>query len=286
MGENVVVNSNSIDKAYLDIYGADASILKSKKLFLFDMDGTIYEEERLFDGTLDLMKQIIESDGRYVFITNNSSKSVKDYIEKVSSMGIEVELDNFFTSAQATILYLKQNYPGQTVYCMGTKSLVNELSYSGINVVTEVCDQAGVILVGFDTELTSEKVRKTCEMLKKDLPYIATNPDYACPVSFGFIPDCGAICKMLSFPSGKEPLFIGKPAPTMVNFVVEKFGYKLEEAVVIGDRLYTDVATGLNAGVTAICVLTGEATIEEIENGNIKPTFTFESVKEIFECLR
>ncbi len=286
MRENVDVKANSINKAYLDVFGANASVLKRKKLFLFDMDGTIYEEERLFDGTLDLMKHIIESKGRYVFITNNSSKSVKDYIIKVRGMGIEVELDNFFTSAQATIVYLKQNYSGQSVYCMGTKSLVDELICSGIDVVTEVSDKAGVILVGFDTELTSEKIRKTCEMLKKDLPYLATNPDYACPVSFGFIPDCGAICNMLSFPSGKEPLFIGKPAPIMVNYVVDKFGYKLEEAVVIGDRLYTDVATGLNAGITAICVLTGEATIEEIENGDIKPTFTFESVKEIFECVK
>lgn len=272
-------------KNYTDYFGIDASELKNKRLFLFDMDGTIYEEDRLFDGTLELLNQIKSMNGHYVFITNNSSKSVQDYIEKVTKMGIDVEVDNFFTSTQATILYLKHNYPEKTVYCMGTRSFIRELEYNGINVVTDVSDEAGVIIIGFDTELTSEKIRRTCEMLQNDIPYIATNPDLACPVSFGFIPDCGAISGMIECATGKKPLFIGKPSQTMVEYVVTKFGYTIEETVVIGDRLYTDIATGLNAGTTTICVLTGEAIEEDIKNGNIKPTYTFESVKNIFEVI-
>lgn len=268
-----------------DIFGNDASELKNKKLYLFDMDGTIYKEETVFDGTVDLLRYIEEIGGRYVFITNNSSKSVVDYIEKVNRLGIKADIDNFFTSAQATILYLKKNYPGKKVYCQGTKSLVQELICSGITATEEIEDDVDIVLLGFDTELTSDKLRKTCELLQRDLPYVATNPDLRCPVNFGFIPDCGAICRVIEAATNKKPLYIGKPEPIMVDFVREKYGYSKEETVVIGDRLYTDIATGLNAEVTAICVLTGEATIEDIQNGEVKPSLIFDSVKDIFGVL-
>ena len=269
-----------------DVFLKDPSEIKNKKLFLFDMDGTIYEEENVFEGTLPLLEKIEQIGGRYVFITNNSSKSVVDYLEKVNQLGIKADINNFFTSAQATVLYLQNNYPGKKVYCQGTKSLVKELIESGINTTEEVEDDVDVVLVGFDTELTSAKLRKTCELLKKNVPFIATNPDLRCPVNFGFIPDCGSICGMITAATDKSPIYIGKPEPTMVEIVREKYGYSSDETVVIGDRLYTDIATGLNAAVTAVCVLTGEASKEDIENGDIKPTFTFESVMDIYEVLQ
>ena len=252
-----------------------------KKLWLFDMDGTIYEEDRLFDGTLDLLQKIVDHGGRYVFITNNSSRSTADHIKKVNRLGIKADYDNFFTSAQATILWLKQNCPGARIYCQGTKSLLEELTDAGMN-VTQAVERVDVVLIGFDTELTTEKLRRTCEILTMQNPmYLATNPDLVCPVSFGFIPDCGSICQMIKNATGKEPIFIGKPEQTMVNIVREKFGAEKNETVVVGDRLYTDIATGLNAGVMSICVLTGEATVEQIVNGSIKPTLTFKNVREI-----
>lgn len=270
---------------YPDVFQKDAACLLEKKLFLFDMDGTIYEEERLFVGALDLLQEIKRRNGKYVFITNNSSKSVADYISKIHRLGIEADESNFFTSAQATILYLQTHYPQKKIYCQGTKSLLRELEHAGILVTEDVADDVDVVLVGFDTELTSQKLRNTCELLQRDIPFIATNPDLACPVSFGFVPDCGSICGMLTNATGRTPLYIGKPEPIMVDIVREKLGYSPEETVVIGDRLYTDIATGLNAGVTAIAVLTGEATVDAIEAGPIKPTFTFASVNEIYEIL-
>lgn len=265
---------------FKDYFGKDVD-LTEKKLWLFDMDGTIYEEETLFDGTLDLLKKITDQGGRYVFITNNSSKSVVDYVKKVNRLGIKADEDNFFTSAQATILWLEKNMPKARVYCQGTRSLVNELKTAGIN-VTEDVKPVDIVLVGFDTELTTEKLRKTCEILtKQNVVFIATNPDLVCPVAFGFIPDCGSICGMITNATKMEPTYFGKPEPTMVNIVREKYGASVGETVVVGDRLYTDIATGLNASVTSICVLTGEATVEEIETGDIKPTFTFKNVREI-----
>lgn len=265
-----------------DYFNKDASNLIEKKLWLFDMDGTIYEEETLFDGTLQLLEQIKNNGGSYVFITNNSSKSVDDYVRKVNRLGIKADKENFFTSAQATVLLLKEKFPSSKVYCQGTQSLVDEFISNGIDVTTGI-ENVDVVVVGFDTELTSDKLRNTCLLVTEGLPFYATNCDLRCPVNFGYIPDCGSICQMIENATGRKPIYIGKPEPTMVEIAMKKFGVSLEETVVVGDRLYTDIATGLNAGADAICVLTGEATKEDILNGNIKPTYTFNSVKDL--CL-
>lgn len=269
-----------------DQLGKDASILKEKKLWLFDLDGTIYNENILFDGALELLELIEINCGKYVFITNNSSKSLEEYICKVNSLGIPAIKDNFFTSIQATVLYLKKNFPNAKVYCQSTKSMINELLESNINVTENADENVDVVLVGFDTELTTEKIRKTCYLVQKGIPFIATNCDLRCPVSFGFIPDCGSICQMITNATGKAPYFIGKPSSLIVNFVMEKFGYNKKDTVVIGDRLYTDIATGNNANVTSVCVLSGETKICDIKNNSIKPSFVFESVKNIAEIMK
>jgi 4-nitrophenyl phosphatase len=268
-----------------DLFGKDASSLKEKKLFLFDMDGTIYEDQRVFAGALELLSTIRRLGGKYVFITNNSSTSVRDYLQRLKAMGIEAQPDNFFTSAQATALYLKEKHPGQLAYCLGTRSLLQEFRDSGIAVTGQVDDRAEVIVVGFDTELTYAKIRQTCEMLSKDLPYLATNPDLACPAEFGFVPDCGAICEMLALATGKRPLFLGKPNAAMVDYVVRNSVFSKEQTVVIGDRLYTDIAVGVNAGVSTVCVLTGEAQLTDIEASSSKPEFVLPSVQEILTIL-
>lgn len=268
-----------------DYFGIDAAALKDKRLFLFDMDGTIYKDDVLFDGTLQLLCAINAMRRTYVFITNNSSKSVEEYVRKINRLGIAADENNFFTSTQATAAYIKTSYPKAKVYCQGTTSFVGELQKDGIDTTENVSDGVDVVLVGFDTELTSEKIRRTCELLQRDIPYIATNPDLACPVSFGFIPDCGSICMMLENATKRRPVYIGKPEATMINAVLAKFNIPKQDAVVVGDRLYTDIALGRNAGVDSICVLTGEATVQTIMEGDIKPTYTFYSVKEIYECL-
>lgn len=269
-----------------DKCGKNAEALRRKKLFLLDMDGTIYNENRLFEGTLDFLKQIEENGGRYIFITNNSSKSAEDYVKKVNAMGIPADASHFYTSGQATAFYLKEYYPGQKVYCMGTRSLVRELLDSGIDTVTEVDEEATVVLLGFDTENTSEKIRNTCIMLGKDVTYLATNPDLVCPVSFGYIPDCGSMSIMLKNATGKTPFFIGKPEPIMVECVLQKLGASHEETLIIGDRLYTDIATGKNAGVDTVCVLSGEASLQDIEESSIKPTWIFDNIKQLYQELQ
>lgn len=265
-----------------DYFGKDTSSLKEKKLYLFDMDGTIYLENDLFDGVKELLKSITDNGGRYVFITNNSSKSVIDYVNKLENMGLNVTKENFFTSTQATIELLKDKYPDKLIYAQGTASFIKELKGSNINVTETFSENADLVLVGFDPELTGEKLRNTCKMLTKfDLPYYATNPDWVCPVDFGYIPDCGSMCFGIEKATGKKPVFIGKPEPTMINIVMRKFGVKKSDTVVIGDRLYTDIPSGVNAGVDTVMVLSGEATLKDYEESQMKPTFVLNSVKEM-----
>jgi len=269
----------------LDCFGRDTAPLKKVRLFQFDLDGTVYNDGVLFPGALDLFRRITEMGGHYAFITNNSSSSVADCLKRIRGMGIPADESNFFTASSATVAYLKEHHAGQLIYCMGTASLVEELRRNGIRVITGPDQAADVVLVGFDTELTSQKLRNTCEMLTYANTYLATNPDLACPAEFGFIPDCGSICQMLTNASGRTPHFIGKPAPVMVEELMRRFACSPSETAVVGDRLYTDIAAGINAGTETICVLTGEATIASIENGDIKPGYTLPSVRELYEAL-
>jgi HAD superfamily hydrolase (TIGR01450 family) len=268
-----------------DYYGKDATRLKDKKLFLFDMDGTIYLDDNLFEGVPELLQNIESKGGRYVFITNNASKSVSDYVAKLHRLGLtKVTAEHFFTSAQAMLMLLKEKHVNDLIYLQGTKSLVDEYKASGLNITTEYTDKAGAIVVAFDTELTGEKMYNTSKMLTlHDLPYYATNPDWVCPVEFGYIPDCGSMCQGYERATGKKPNFIGKPQPTMIFEVMKKFGATPEETVVIGDRCYTDIASGNNAGVDTVCVLSGEVTLAEVNEaqGVEKPTFLLNHVKEL-----
>lgn len=271
----------------IDYFGKDASELIDKRLYLFDMDGTIYEENRIFDGTIDLLNLIRERGGNYIFITNNSSKSVEDYITKVQKMGIDAVKEDFFTSSQATAYLFKKKFPQDLIYVQGTKSLVKELKEAGLHITEEMDPNIKVVLTGFDTELNFEKLRTTCEILTKmDVEYYATNPDLVCPVSFGFVPDNGSVAIMIRNATGKYPVFIGKPETLMVDIACEKFGIGKEEAVIVGDRLYTDIQTGINARMANICVLTGEATLEDITKGQIKPRYVFESVRVYHDLLK
>lgn len=264
-----------------DLFNKDASVIKDKKLFLFDMDGTIYCGEVLFDGVLELFKKIREKGGIFVFITNNSSKSLVDYIKKVNRLGVtDVTEENFFSSSQATVMLLKEKYGKGLIYAQGTRSFIKELKDGGLNITECFNEDAVAIVVGFDDELTGEKLYTTSKMLclNKDADYYATNPDLCCPTEYGAVPDCGSMCIGYKNATGRSPEYIGKPQPTMINVVAEKFGVLKKDILVVGDRLYTDVASGVNAGVDTVLVLSGESTLDDLSASKIKPTFVFDSV--------
>lgn len=262
------------------------AILKQVKLYLFDMDGTLYLGDKLFNFTLDLLESIRKSGGRYQFMTNNSSKSVEDYIIKLEKLGIHADYADFITSSQATVYYMEKHHPAARLYVCGTASLKEEFRKAGF-CLTEDPEQTECIVMGFDTELTFQKLRDISYMLcTKDLPYIATNPDYVCPTEFGSVPDCGSVCDMLYNVSGKRPLVIGKPEPLMPLLAMERTGFTKAETAVVGDRIYTDIKSGLNAGTVSILVMSGETTPEILAQSQDKPDLVLSSGVEILRFLR
>ena len=262
-------------------------LLRSKKLYLFDMDGTLYLGDRLFDFTLELLDTLKATGRKYLFMTNNSSKSVEDYVKKLEKLGISAVREDFMTSSQATAYYLHKHHEGKKLYVCGTRSLKEELRREGFS-VTEDPEETECIVMGFDTELTFQKLHDVSYLLltREEIPYVATNPDYVCPTEFGSVPDCGSVCDMIYNATKKRPVVIGKPSALMPRLAMERLGMTEAETCVVGDRIYTDVKSGLNAGITSVLVLSGETTREILEESADKPHLVLSDASRILEAIR
>ena len=252
------------------------------------MDGTIYLGSRLFDFTLPFFDHLQKMGADFIFLTNNSSKSSELYLNKLKSMNIPATQKNLITSTHATARYLKIKYSGKPVYASGTKAFCKELSDLGINIVSGINGEVkpSVLVMGYDTELTFDKLEKMCILLKNDIGYVASNPDWTCPTEYGYVPDCGSVAWMLEKATGKKPVFIGKPMPSMVEMALERTGAAKEETLIIGDRLYTDVACGIAAGVDSALVLSGESTEDDLKTDPNKPAYVFKDLGELLEVLK
>ncbi len=261
-------------------------LLRSKKLYLFDMDGTLYLGDQLYPFTIPLLKKLKDTGRKYLFMTNNSSKSVDDYVKKLEKLGISATREDFLTSSQATAYYLKEHHPGRRLYVCGTQSLKQELQTEGFP-ITESVEDTEVIVMGFDTELTFQKLQDVSYLLstRPRIPYIATNPDYVCPTEFGSVPDCGSVCDMIFNATGKRPVVIGKPGPLMPQLAMRRWGFPREETALVGDRIYTDIKSGLNAGITSILVLSGETTKEILAMSDDKPHLVLSDAGQILAAL-
>jgi HAD superfamily hydrolase (TIGR01450 family) len=264
-----------------------AERIRNTQLFLFDMDGTLYLDNELYDFTIELLKTIRATGRRYLFVTNNSSKSVKDYIVKLERLGIAATYEDFLTSSQAAAFYLKIHHADARLYVCGTESLKEELRREGFIVTTDL-DETDCIVMGNDTELTFQKLYDVSKLLltRPEIPYIATNLDYVCPTSFGCVPDCGSFCDMLYNVSKRRPFSVGKPSPLMPQLAMERTGFSKNQTAMIGDRIYTDVKSGLNAGVLAVLVMSGETTQEILDASKDRPDLVLQSAAEILDVLR
>ena len=259
-------------------------MLKDIKCFVLDMDGTFYLGYTLIDGSLEFIETVEDQGKDFLFLTNNSSRSGEYYVEKLRNMDCHVEKDKVFTSGEATAIYLSKKRRGQSVYVLGTKFLKDELAEYDIAIVE---DDPDLVVIGFDTTLTYEKMSKVCTYIRNGVPFIATHPDFNCPTEDGMIPDIGAILAFIEASTEQRPeLIVGKPHGEIVESLLEKTGCKKEEIAIVGDRLYTDIATGVNHGILSILVLTGETSIDDVETSSVKPDMIFDSLKAISDQLR
>lgn len=257
--------------------------LKKKKLFLFDIDGTLAIGDTLYEGSAELLAYIQSIGGKAYYITNNSTRSGADYVKKFrDAFGLETTEEQFITSGYMTIRFLKQNFKDKKIFVLGTVSFVTELEKNGLNVTETAEDDIDCVVAAYDSELNYQKLIQVSKvLLTTDVPFYATNPDLRCPIDFGFVPDCGAICNMIAQTTNKNPVYLGKPSRKVVELCLERSGFTREETLVVGDRLYTDIACGINGGVDTCVVFTGEAQPENMDNTPYPADYQFNNIKEL-----
>ncbi len=259
------------------------SRIQQVRCFVLDMDGTFYLGSRLLEGSLEFHRAALASGRRVLFLTNNSSRDGAHYVEKLASMGCYVEESDVYTSGMATCAWLKERFPGHKVFLLGNRWLKSEFRRFGVALSH---DDADIVVVGYDTTLDYRKLCAVCDRVRAGLPYIATHPDFNCPTESGPVPDIGAILAFIEASTGRKPdCVIGKPNAGIVKGMLGLTGLAPEQMAICGDRLYTDIATGVRAGLLSVCVLTGEATEQDIERSDIQPDLVFSRLADMIPYL-
>ena len=257
--------------------------LKNIKLFVLDMDGTIYLSDTLIEGSLDFINYLKENDINFIFFTNNSSKTRDFYVKKLNKMGFDVTKDNIMTSADVTMEYLDKYYQDKKIYIVATDDVKQSFVDFGINAVE---DNPDAVLLTFDTTLTYEKLDKACAFIRNGADFIATHLDINCPTKDGFMPDCGSMCALIEKSTEVSPKYLGKPFKETSDMILRRTGFKKEETAFIGDRLYTDIKCAVNNGITGILVLSGESKISDIEKYGVTPSLIFDKAYDMIKYLK
>lgn len=251
--------------------------------FLFDLDGTVYLGGQLLPGAKAILSYLEDQHLPFYFVTNNSSRSRKDYVLKLMRLGLTYPENKILSSGVATALYLHQQKEGARLYVSGTPSLEQEFRDFGFDLVQQQPDFA---VLGFDTTLTYDKIRRLCDYIKAGVPYIATHPDINCPTEDGYIPDIGAMMAMIKASTGRDPdVIIGKPHLPMILAAQQMTGYPVDQIAMIGDRLYTDIAMG-QAGITTVLVLSGESKATDLVAPPFQPDYVFENLAGLLEAMQ
>ena len=256
--------------------------LIEKKVFFFDLDGTIYLGNRLFEGVPEILEWLKKERKNFFFLSNNSSRSTSDYLKKLEKMNLDITLENIILSQHPTIDYLKEN-SYKKIFLMGNQSLKKEFENEGF-LLTE--EDPEILILAFDTELSYDRLAKASYLLQNNIPYIATHLDNRCPTEEGYIPDAGGIASLLYKATERMPRVFGKPNKEMLLFKLKQLKTPVNSAIIFGDRLYTDILMGKNAKVTACCVLSGETTLEMIKKTEDKPDFVIKGIWELLSLLK
>ena len=253
------------------------------RLFVLDMDGTFYLGDNLFPWSLPFLDAVKRAGGDHLFLTNNSSKTSSQYVDKLRRLGVEAEPEDVLTSGDATIELLLEEGRWKRLYLVATEPVARQFAAAGFELTADAPD---AVVLTYDTTLDYEKLTTLCLLLREGVPYVATHPDFNCPSPAGPLPDIGAFMALVEASAERRPdMIVGKPMPGILEAAMRRKGAGREETMMIGDRLYTDIECGLSAGVTAALVLTGETTREMLAMSETKPDLVLESLAELTEML-
>ncbi len=268
---------------------ARCEALKKVRHIALDMDGTIYNGNTLFPFTIPFLAKLKKWGIGYSFLTNNPTKSASDYVQHLKELKIPVELENMYTSAQATIDYLHLHHPEyKRLFILGTSSMIAEFESAGFVSTSEsASDVPDAVIVSFDKSLVYNRLCRAAWWIQQKLPYIATNPDKVCPTDQPTVlVDCGSLISCLAYATDRRPdVIIGKPDPRMLYCIMERLNLRADEVAMIGDRIYTDVKTALNAKSLGILVLSGETTMDVVGQSVEKPTLIAQDLSEVEKWL-
>ncbi len=256
--------------------------LVEKKVYFFDLDGTIYLGNKLFDGVHDLIKWLNAEEKNFFFLSNNSSRSTSAYLKKLKNLNLDISRENIILSQHPTIDYLKKK-DYKKIFLLGTQSLKREFQDEGFELTQE---NPEILVLAFDQEFTYNRLAKASYFLQNDIPYIATHLDNRCPTEDGYIPDAGGIAALLYKATDRMPKVFGKPNKEMIVFKLKQLSVSPTSAIIFGDRLYTDIKMGINSNISTCCVLSGETNLEMIKNSNDKPDFIIEGIWELLNLLK
>lgn len=257
--------------------------LQDVKCFLLDMDGTFYLGNNLIEGSLDFIEKVRATGRDFLFLTNNSSHNADFYVKRLHGMGLDVPREKILTSGEATADKLNQLYPGKRAFVLGNEYLIEEFSQMGVIVDQE---NPEIVVIGYDTTLDYKKMTRVCDLVRSGLPYIATHPDFNCPTETGFAPDIGAIMAFIEASAFRRPeLIVGKPNTGIVEAALRRTGLKTGEMAMVGDRLYTDIETGLRSGMLSILVMSGETTEEMLAKSETVPDLKFGRLADMIPLL-
>jgi NagD protein len=263
--------------------------LRNIRHVALDMDGTIYNGGTLFPFTVSFLKTLKKLGIEYSFLTNNPSKSIDDYLAHLKEMGIVATRSEMYTTALATIEYLRKNYPKvKRLFILGTPSMISEFEAAGFESTRDdPTDTPDAVVIGFDTTLEYSRLCRAAWWISKGLLYIATNPDRVCPTDEPVIlVDCGSICAALEHATGKTPdMVVGKPNPRMLDGILQNHNLHPSQIAMVGDRIYTDIKMAHEAKTLGVLVLSGETTLDVAEQSDIKPDIIAKDLSEFEQML-
>lgn len=249
-----------------------------KKGFICDMDGVIYHGNQVLPGVKEFIEWLQKENKKFLFLTNNSGYTPRELQQKLSRMGLDVSEEHFYTSALATAAFLKEQSPGCSVYAIGEAGLLNALYEAGI-IMNDV--NPDYVVIGEGKNYSLETLTKATNLVLNGAKLIGANSDITGPIENGIAPACRALVAPIELATGKQAYFCGKPNPLMMRTGLNILGCHSAEAVMIGDRMDTDIISGMECGMSTVLVLSGVSNRDTIETFAYRPTIVLDGVGDI-----